>query len=200
MTASEFETIFYSILATEVGPIMTVERGGRLTRLFFTRSEEEGVATLSPESAVWAGKGSKHPVERKRTPILRETERQLRDYFARRQTVFDLPMRLDGTPFQKTVWKALLDIPFGQVVTYGEVARRIGRPTASRAVGGAVHCNPIAVIVPCHRVIGSNGKLTGYATGLDKKEFLLRVEGVMNDGEGVGLKTQGTDFPRGIRR
>lgn len=105
-----------------------------------------------------------------------EVTRQLTEYFDGSRTEFDVPLALDGTPFQRTVWEALTTIPYGETVTYGELARRIGRPTASRAVGLANGRNPISIIVPCHRVIGGNGDLTGYGGGLDRKRHLLAHE------------------------
>lgn len=107
----------------------------------------------------------------------REVTRQLAAYFAGELTEFDVPLRLDGTPFQRTVWRALQDIPYGETCTYGELAETLGRPGASRAVGLANGKNPIGVIVPCHRVIGAGGSLTGYGGGLDRKRRLLALEG-----------------------
>jgi methylated-DNA-[protein]-cysteine S-methyltransferase len=101
---------------------------------------------------------------------------QLRDYFAGRRTGFDLPLSPHGTAFQQKVWLALREIPFGRTTTYGQIATDLGQPTASRAVGLANGRNPIAVIVPCHRVIGANGKLVGYGGGLDNKRRLLELE------------------------
>lgn len=109
--------------------------------------------------------------------VLVETEKQLGEYFAGRRTDFSLPLDMHGTEFQKKVWQGLLSIPYGQTRSYGELARQIGQPTASRAVGAANGKNPISIVVPCHRVIGSSGKLTGFAGGLDVKEFLLNLEG-----------------------
>ncbi|MCY0870389.1 MAG: methylated-DNA--[protein]-cysteine S-methyltransferase, partial [Firmicutes bacterium] len=103
--------------------------------------------------------------------------RQLRAYFAGETTAFDLPLDLRGTPFQVAVWRALLDIPYGEVRTYGEVARMVGRPRAARPVGVAVGKNPVAIVVPCHRVIGADGTMTGYAGGLAMKRRLLELEG-----------------------
>lgn len=103
-------------------------------------------------------------------------EAQLAEYFAGERTSFDLQLALDGSAFQRTVWHALTEIPYGQTISYGELARRIGRPDLARAVGTANGQNPIAVIVPCHRVIGSNGKLVGYGGGLDNKRLLLDLE------------------------
>ena len=109
-------------------------------------------------------------------PVLRETERQLQDYFAGRRTSFDLPLDFHGTDFQKRVWAQLLAIPFGQTRSYGEIARALGNPGASRAVGAANGRNPISIIAPCHRVIGASGKLTGFAGGLEAKAHLLALE------------------------
>ncbi|MFF2021480.1 methylated-DNA--[protein]-cysteine S-methyltransferase [Streptomyces sp. NPDC058171] len=105
-----------------------------------------------------------------------EATRQLDAYFAADLTEFDLPLRLDGTPFQRSVWDALLTIPYGETRTYGELAEALGNPSASRAVGLANGKNPISVIVPCHRVIGANGNLTGYGGGLPRKQRLLDFE------------------------
>ena len=102
---------------------------------------------------------------------------QLTDYFAGNLRSFDLPLKLAGTPFQLAVWRALQDIPYGETTSYGELARRVGTPKGSRAVGLANGANPIAIVVPCHRVIGSNGKLTGYGGGLCNKETLLELGG-----------------------
>ena len=107
---------------------------------------------------------------------LAEPRRQLNEYFAGERTTFDLKLALDGTAFQRTVWHALCDIPYGETISYGELARRIGRPDRARAVGSANGQNPIAVIVPCHRVIGANGKLVGYGGGLENKRLLLDLE------------------------
>jgi|SRR5665213_3420074 len=105
-----------------------------------------------------------------------EVARQMEEFFAGKRRTFDFPLAAKGTGFQKRVWAELVEIPFGETISYGELARRIGNPSASRAVGRANATNPIALIVPCHRVIGSNGKLTGYAGGLDLKEKLLDWE------------------------
>ena len=107
---------------------------------------------------------------------LKETIRQLRAYFAGKLEQFDLPLAPEGTPFQLDVWRRLCDIPYGETISYGELAQRIGNPKASRAVGLANGSNPIPIVIPCHRVIGSNGKLTGYGGGLPIKEKLLALE------------------------
>jgi methylated-DNA-[protein]-cysteine S-methyltransferase len=115
--------------------------------------------------------------EDRRHPVLVETERQLKEYFAGRRRVFDVKLDFAGTEFQRKVWRALLTIPFGETRSYAQVARQIGKPRAIRAMGAANGRNPIAVIAPCHRVIGSGGDLTGFAGGLDAKAYLLRLEG-----------------------
>jgi methylated-DNA-[protein]-cysteine S-methyltransferase len=109
--------------------------------------------------------------------VLKETATQLDEYFAGERTEFDVPMELDGTPFQCEVWTELTRIPYGETISYGELARRVGRPSAPRAVGQANGRNPIPVIVPCHRVLASNG-IGGYGGGLPLKRALLAVEGV----------------------
>lgn len=109
-------------------------------------------------------------------PLLMETERQLKEYFASQRKVFDLPLAPRGTPFQLQIWKLLLDIPFGQTVTYGELAASAGDPNASRAVGMANNKNPIPIIIPCHRVIGRSGALVGFGGGLENKSILLDHE------------------------
>ncbi len=107
---------------------------------------------------------------------LAESIRQLRAYFAGELRQFDVPLAPEGTPFQRRVWQELLKIPYGETISYGELARRLGNASASRAVGLANGANPISIIIPCHRVIGSNGKLTGYGGGLKNKEWLLSLE------------------------
>jgi methylated-DNA-[protein]-cysteine S-methyltransferase len=101
---------------------------------------------------------------------------QLREYFAAERVAFDVPLTMHGDPFERLVWRALQDIPYGETVSYGEVARRIGHPSTARAVGLANARNPIAIIVPCHRVIGADGTLTGYGGGLERKRALLELE------------------------
>jgi methylated-DNA-[protein]-cysteine S-methyltransferase len=108
--------------------------------------------------------------------VLVETERQLKEYFAGKRRAFSLPLDMRGTRFQRDVWEALLAIPFGETRSYGDLAKKLGSPRASRAVGAANGRNPISIVVPCHRVIGSSGKLTGFAGGLDVKAQLLEIE------------------------
>ena len=116
-------------------------------------------------------------------PVLKEVIRQLTDYFAGKRTQFDVPLDLAyGTAFQQSVWQALLKIPQGGTASYSEVSARIGKPAAVRAVGAAVGRNPVSIIVPCHRVMGAGGALTGYAGGLHRKSALLKLEGVKLEG------------------
>jgi methylated-DNA-[protein]-cysteine S-methyltransferase len=115
-------------------------------------------------------------IEDEKHPILVETERQLREYFAGKRQEFNVPLDMKGTRFQKDVWEALLAIPFGETRSYGQLARQLGNPRATRAVGAANGRNPVSIIVPCHRVIGSSGKLTGFAGGLETKAHLLSLE------------------------
>lgn len=115
-------------------------------------------------------------VENKKHPILLEAELQLNDYFAGKRVKFDIELDPVGTPFQRGVWNALSTIPFGETRSYGDIAKQVKNAKAVRAVGGANGRNPVAIVVPCHRVIGTNGKLTGFAGGLKVKEILLTLE------------------------
>jgi len=108
--------------------------------------------------------------------VLRDAAVQLREYFAGARTRFDIPLAPAGTPFQREVWRAIGEVPFGETITYAELARRCDRPSAARAAGAATGRNPITVIIPCHRIIGSGGALTGYAGGVDRKRALLELE------------------------
>lgn len=112
----------------------------------------------------------------KDTPLLKEAEKQLKEYLEGKRKKFDVPLNPKGTNFMKEVWTALQDITYGEVRTYQQIAEQIGKPKAVRAVGMANHRNPIPIIIPCHRVIGSNGKLVGYALGMEMKKFLLEWE------------------------
>jgi methylated-DNA-[protein]-cysteine S-methyltransferase len=144
-----------------VGPLTLVAVDGTLTGLYMG-----GQRHRPPEQTFG---------EPDRTPFP-EVIRQLDEYFAGRRTEFELPVTLVGTPFQRTVWAALREIPYGETMSYGHLAVRIGRPTAARAVGLANGRNPIGIIVPCHRVVGATGDLTGYGGGLDRKHHLLDFE------------------------
>jgi methylated-DNA-[protein]-cysteine S-methyltransferase len=110
--------------------------------------------------------------------ITNRCKKQLLEYFSEKRKVFDLPLDLKGTAFQKLVWECLVNIPFGETITYHDIAKKLNNPKASQAVGGANGRNPISLIVPCHRVIGANGSLTGYAGGIERKLWLLELEGI----------------------
>lgn len=116
------------------------------------------------------------PVDAASSAVLADTTRQLREYFAGDRTRFALPLRPVGTPLQQRVWALLTEIPYGRTTTYGELARQLGGPGLARAVGAANARNPISIVVPCHRVVGGDGRLTGYAGGLDRKRWLLALE------------------------
>lgn len=145
--------LFYD---SPIGPMTLVQEGEALARLDFDVPSQ-------PEEA---------------TPLLLEACRQLREYFTGERKAFALPLAPAGTAFQKKVWAALREIPWGETRSYGDIARAIGKPTASRAVGMANGRNPLPIFIPCHRVIGTNGSITGYSGGLEKKRFLLRLEGI----------------------
>ena len=117
-------------------------------------------------------------IEEKDTELLLQTEKQLKEYFEGKRFDFEIPLNPIGTEFMQSVWKALEQIPYGETRTYKEIADAVGNPKASRAVGMANHRNPIPIIIPCHRVVGKSGSLTGYAGGIDKKVKLLELEGV----------------------
>lgn len=144
---------------------------GRLTLV----ASEEGLAAILWEHAR-AGRGRLPGEAESGHPVLIDTERQLEDYFAGRRQAFAVTLDLVGTPFQREVWHALLTVPFGETRLYGQIAEQIGRPEAVRAVGAASGRNPVSIIVPCHRVIGATGKLTGFAGGLEVKAHLLALE------------------------
>lgn len=149
--------------------------------IYYCRMESViGTLTLQADEknvkAIGFGGEPVKEAEERETPLLKEVKRQLEEYFKGERTVFDLPLDPDGTEFQKKVWNALVRIPYGETRCYGEIAEEVGNPKGSRAVGMANHNNPIPILIPCHRVIGKNGKLTGYAGGLDKKTALLELE------------------------
>ncbi|HEV3341059.1 MAG TPA: methylated-DNA--[protein]-cysteine S-methyltransferase [Pirellulales bacterium] len=152
---------YYTIMPSPVDNLLLVSDGEALTGLYM----EETCGDKTPKPA-----GKKDPAP------FRDVVRQLSAYFEGDLRRFDLPIRLAGTEFQQTVWSALRELDFGQRISYGELARRIGRPSASRAVGLANGRNPIGIIVPCHRVIGASGSLTGYGGGLKRKQWLLEHE------------------------
>jgi methylated-DNA-[protein]-cysteine S-methyltransferase len=151
----------YTQIESPVGPLLLVADAAGLRQILFVNGRHQ--ARPDPE---W--KQDAAPLEK--------TISQLRSYFAGEREEFDLSLAPEGTKFQQEVWRRLSEIPFGETISYGELARRIGNPQASRAVGLANGSNPIPIVIPCHRVIGSNGKLTGYGGGLPIKEKLLALE------------------------
>lgn len=156
-----------------LGPMILAATDKGLAGLWF-----EGQRHLPAELSGQAGSWPRNDAH----PLLQETSRQLGEYFAGRRSHFELPLDLAyGTAFQQSVWQALLAIPQGDTASYGEVSQRIGKPAAVRAVGAAVGRNPISVIVPCHRVMGSKGSLTGYAGGLERKTALLKLEQALEE-------------------
>lgn len=168
--------VFYYDYATPLGMLRIEENGRGLTAVSPVKPE---CASCHTGAESLSGNGNGADIARCRmdeTPLIRRAAAQLQEYFAGKRKVFDLPLAPEGTPFQHRVWAVLRSIPYGQTLTYGEVASRAGNPKASRAVGMANNRNPLMIIVPCHRVIGAGGKLVGYACGLDKKEFLLNLE------------------------
>lgn len=143
----------------------------------FTMQSPIGLLTIEEtDGAITALRFGGETVSPPPTPLLQRAAQQLTEYFAARRRRFDLPLRPQGTAFQQAAWSALCDIPYGQTRTYAQQAAAIGRPKACRAVGMANHCNPLPLFIPCHRVIGAGGKLTGYAGGLAVKRFLLELE------------------------
>ena len=150
---------------TPVGRLLIAGDDHGLRHVSFGRSHYSAPSTTPDES--W---------EANEKP-LKEAVRQLKAYFSGKLRAFDLPLAAEGTDFQRRVWKALFKVPYGTTANYGDIARSVGNPAAARAVGLANGRNPIAIIVPCHRIIGSSGKLVGYGGGLHNKQALLKLEG-----------------------
>ena len=150
----DMENIFF--YETPVGRICIGEENGCITHVTWSKIPQEYVLA--------------------ETELVLNCKKQLDEYFAGKRETFDLPLAPKGTEFQQKVWNALKEIPYGETRTYGEIAAAIGNPKAARAVGMANNKNPIGILIPCHRVVGANGKLVGYAGGMEKKEFLLELE------------------------
>jgi len=152
---------FFTILDSPVGALFLTSNGEAITELFMEKHT-----------------GGPKPISdwRRDDDLFREAADQLRAYFAGELTEFDLPLATAGTQFQQSVWAELRKIPYGSTISYSELARRIGHPNAPRAAGAANGGNPISIIIPCHRVIGSNNKLTGYGGGIERKKFLIEFE------------------------
>ena len=156
--------MFYTTLNTPVGSLRLFADDFALYRISFPAGKIYfPEAALTPEDHL----------------LLKRVKKQLGDYFDGSKQRFDLPLavEVEGTAFQQAVWKCMLEIPFGETRTYGEIAAALGNPNKARAVGGAANKNPLPIVIPCHRVIGSSGRLTGFAGGLEVKRFLLALEG-----------------------
>lgn len=156
-------TTQFTQMASPLGTLQLIVEDGQLTGVHFPGQKHD-----RPVQPDWQRTDDE--------PVLAQAREQLSEYFAGQRTSFDLPLAPNGTPFQQAVWRALLAVPFGATSTYGAVAQAIRKPSAVRAVGAAVGANPIGIIVPCHRIIGRDGTLTGYAGGLDRKARLLALE------------------------
>jgi methylated-DNA-[protein]-cysteine S-methyltransferase len=169
---STTSTAFFTTMPSPVGRLTLVGEGDDLVALYFDHD---------PFAAKARAAGARD--DRR----LRRAVTELEEYFAGARTQFDLPLAPQGTAFQKAVWRALVGIPFGATASYGEIARSIGQPAASRAIGGANHRNPIAIIIPCHRVIGADGSMTGYGGGLPNKRLLLDLEARVTSSGQLGL-------------
>lgn len=154
----------YKIISSPVGKLTLV-------------ASDEGLAAILWENENPNRVPLENMVEDSEHPVLKETTRQLQEYFSGQRKSFNLPLDFQGTAFQKKVWEALLTIPYGETRSYAQIALQVESPNAVRAVGAANGKNPISIIAPCHRVIGSNGSLTGFAGGLEAKTFLLSLEG-----------------------
>lgn len=158
---TDSENLLYTQVQSPIGRLLLVGDGSSLHRLHM----------LDAPRPARMQSGWRHAPR-----AFAEVEQQLSEYFAGRRTTFELPLTMAGTPFQRRVWNALRAIGYGETASYGEIAGHVGQPAAARAVGITNARNPIAVIVPCHRVIGANGTLTGYGGGLERKRFLLELE------------------------
>lgn len=165
----EMETLFYSRMVSPVGPLLLVVSAKGLVAVQFQPEPSARSQLQGPSETRWV---------ESRAEIAPWTE-QFQQYFDRQLRRFTLPLDLRGTEFQKCCWQALLEIPYGQTRTYAEMARSVGRPRAFRAVGMANHDNPAPIVVPCHRVIASDGSLAGYGGGLETKRRLLQLEGAI---------------------
>jgi methylated-DNA-[protein]-cysteine S-methyltransferase len=157
-------TYVYTIMPSPVGELKLIAGDKGLAGVLWENDKISRVPHL--QSAV----------EDKSCPLLVRAGRQLQEYFAGTRKTFDLPLDFVGADFNRKVWQALLTIPYGETRTYGQIARQIGEPNMARAVGAANGRNPVSIVAPCHRVIGANGKLTGFAGGLEAKAFLLKLE------------------------
>ena len=147
----------FTLIDTHVGRLIAIEKNGALAYL--------GRTLDLPDGAVEA-----------ETPLFMKLRAQLGEYFDGKRKTFDIPLRIDGTLWQKTCWEGLMNIPCGETRTYGWLATFAGNPKGARAAGGACHANPVLILIPCHRIVGADGSLTGFGAGLDAKDLLLRLE------------------------
>ncbi|WP_422447120.1 methylated-DNA--[protein]-cysteine S-methyltransferase [Thermoanaerobacterium sp. DL9XJH110] len=168
-------TIFYRRVDTKIGRLMLASTEKGVCRLALPGETEEcfltGLKKTYGECELWD-----EDRDGEKSPINKKASEELKLYFDRKLKEFSIPLDLEGTEFQKKVWRELLKIPYGRTASYRDIARAVGTPGACRAVGGANNKNPVAIIVPCHRVIGSDGSLVGYGGGLEIKRFLLELE------------------------
>ena len=166
----------YATIDSPIGRLELVSNGEALVRLDIEGAKDRTDAPLSKTSRLLQHHG--HPGSP--DAVIEQAARELNEYFAGKRTDFDVPIALVGTEFQQDIWLALLGVPYGETSTYGDLADRSGNPKAARAVGGAVGHNPVAIIVPCHRILASDGKLTGYSNGngIETKKQLLDLEGI----------------------
>jgi methylated-DNA-[protein]-cysteine S-methyltransferase len=175
LTATDSRSLFYTSIDSPIGELLLLGDDEALHGLYMQDGRKP--ARIAPR---W---------KRSVAPFT-DVQTQLREYFAGERVVFDTPLAMHGTLFERQVWRALVDIPYGETVSYGEIATRVGQPSAARAVGLANGRNPIAVIVPCHRVIGADGTLTGYGGGFERKRLLLELE------SGQGRLSTVSEVPR----
>ena len=145
----------------------------------FATAEEDGITHVEFAGAKYAPEARPDWVEDPQAPDLAACGRQLAEYFAGTRTGFDLPLAPRGSDFQQRVWREIARVPYGETISYAELAKRAGAPGQARAAGAATGRNPVGVVIPCHRIVGSDGSLTGYAGGLDRKRVLLELEGVL---------------------
>jgi methylated-DNA-[protein]-cysteine S-methyltransferase len=178
--------IRYTEVDSPVGLLILKSEGEHLTGIYMSGTYMDAPSQLPAELHNWVLDPTAEP--------LRETARQLEEYFQGARREFDLPLRLEGTDFQRRAWRNLLEIPYGKTRSYGEQAQRIGNPKASRAVGLANGRNPIPIVVPCHRVIGAHGSLTGFGGGIARKRWLLAHENQHGSG-GIALLQQELELP-----
>jgi methylated-DNA-[protein]-cysteine S-methyltransferase len=174
--------IYYSQAESPVGLLILKSDGDVLTGIYMSGAYMDVPNEVPSDLQRWVLDPAAQP--------LRETARQLEEYFKGERREFDLPLRLDGTEFQRRAWRNLMEIPYGKTRSYGEQAQRIGNPKASRAVGLANGRNPIPIVVPCHRVIGANGSLTGFGGGIARKQWLLAHEKHYRSSEAAGLQQE----------